>query len=208
MARPLKIVSIDGTRGAGKSSQVAMLSKHFKSIGMKVSTLKMTDGEPIQSGLIALEFTKIFLEKGEDHLVILDGSIARPMVGDIITGMSNTALFDKYKNLTEAYERLDHKYGIASFLMVMDDMEECNRRITKRKALTGVGAGEVEDLNQEHDIVSGMRFFNNHIVSKNIQFQVLDVEPHNTMNEIHKTIMTKLSDKYEFSKPKKDDNEW
>lgn len=168
----------------------------------------MTDGEPIQSGLIALEFTKTFLAKSDDHIVILDGSIARPMVGDIISGMSNTALFDKYKTLTQAYEALDHKYNIANFLMVMDDVEECKRRIQKHKTLTGVDNSELEDVDKENDVVSGMRFFNNHIVSKNIQFQVIEVDPRHSMIDINKMIMQKLSDSYDFSKPKKDDNEW
>jgi hypothetical protein len=208
MARPLRIISIDGTRGAGKTSQIAMLSRYFKSIGFQVSTLKMTDGDPIQSGIIALNYIESFLPKGDNTMVILDGSIARPMVADIITGMSNTNLLEKFKLLTHAYERVDHKYGIACFLMVMDDMQECNRRIEKFKSLTGIDANVVEDLIQERDIINGMRFFNNHIASKNIQFQVLDIEPHHSMLEIHKTIMGKLSDKYEFAKPKKDDNEW
>ena len=208
MVKPLRIISIDGTRGVGKSSQIAMLSKYFKSLGMSVSTLKMTSGEPIQSGLIALEFTKTFLEKSTDNLVILEGSIARPMVGDIMTGMSNTALLEKYKHLTHQYEVLFNSYGIANFLLVMDDISECNRRIKRFKDLTGHGNDPVENTSHEADIVSGMRYFNNHIASKNITFQVLDVRPTNTMLEIHKTIMDKLSEKYEFKKVKKDENEW
>jgi adenylylsulfate kinase-like enzyme len=122
MKRPLRIISIDGTRGAGKSSQISLLSKHLKSIGMTVSTLYMTAGEPIQSGLIAIEFCETFLAKNDKNVVILDGSIARPMVVDIMSGMSNTNLMEKYKALTSAFERLDHRYDVANFLLVMDDM--------------------------------------------------------------------------------------
>jgi thymidylate kinase len=206
MERPLKVVSIDGTRGAGKSSQIAMLSKHFKSLGLKVSTLKTTDGDPVQSGIVAMDFVDSFLSKNSDGIVIMDGSIARPMVADIITGMPTTTLLEKFKHLTHAYERINHKYGIVNFLIVMEDLEECEKRLEKFRSLTGQDSREIEA--NEQDVVSGMRFFNNHIASKNIQFQVLDIESHHSMNEIHKTIMEKLAEKYEFPKPKKDDNEW
>lgn len=208
MGRPLRIISIDGTRGAGKTSQIAMLSRHLKSTGMVVSTLKMTDGDPIQSGLIAMEFIESFLAKADNHAIILDGSIARPMVIDIMSGMSNTNLLDKYKTLTHAFEKMDHKYGIANFLLVMDDMEECNRRIKKFKDLTGQGNDEYLDLNQEHDIVNGMRFFNNHIASKNINFQILDLLPYQSMLEINKLVIAKLAEKWEFALPKKTADDW
>lgn len=208
MNRPLRVISIDGTRGAGKTSQISMLTKYFKSAGMVVSTLKMTDGDPVLSGIVTIEFAKSFLDKNNNNLVIIDGSIARPMVADMITGMSTVALQEKYKRLTSAYERLDHEFGVASFLMVMDDIEECNKRLRRKKALTGTSNNEVVDLIQEHDIVSGMRFFNNYIASKNIKFDVLDIHPLNSILDLNKSIITKLTEKYDFKKPKKDENDW
>jgi hypothetical protein len=208
MKRPLRIISMDGTRGAGKSSQIALLSKHLKSIGMTVSTLKMTDGEPIQSGLAAIDFCQNFLAKSDSHAVILDGSLARPMVIDIMAGMSNTNLMDKYKLLTTAFEKLDHQYDVAHFLLVMDDMAECARRIEKFKALTGQEKEGIEYFAHEQDIVSGMRFFNNHVASKNLIFQVLDLFPHQSMLEINKLVIAKLSEQYEFALPKRSAEDW
>lgn len=208
MKRPLKIISIEGTRGSGKSSQIAMLSRHFKNIGMSVSTLKAISGDPIQSGLVAIDFIEPFFNKHPNGLIIYDGSIARPMVEDLISGMPTPKLMDKFKALTQAYERIDHKYGIANFLMVMDDMEECKKRLLKHQELTGVDSKEIADTVHESDIVSGMRFFNNHISSKNIQFDVIDIQPHQSIIQINKIILDKLGEKYEFDKPKKDDNDW
>lgn len=208
MGRPLRIISIDGTRGVGKTSQIAMLSRHFKTLGMSVSTMKMTDGEPIQSGIIAVKSAESILNQGPNHMVIFDGSIARPMVGDIVTGMSPTKLLDKFKELLQAYERIDHQYGVASLLLVMDDMVECNYRIEKFRRLTGQEPDEYFDINIEHEVVSGMRFFNNHIASKNINFQVLDLLPHQSMLDINKSLLTKLAEKYDFPKPQRDPNDW
>lgn len=208
MGRPLRIISIDGTRGSGKTSQIAMLSKYFKLAGMRVSTLKTIDGDPIQSGIAAISCAESILSQGPENLIILDGSIARPMVMDIINGVTPTNLLDKFKTLTQKYEKLDHQYEIANFLMVMDDLEECNRRISKFANLTGQEVNSISNIHLEHDIVSGMRFFNNHIASKNISFQVVDVSPHQSMNEIHNIILSKLEKKYDFDKPKRDRDEW
>lgn len=209
MGRPLKIISIEGTRGSGKTSQIALLSKHFKRLGMAVSTLKMTDGDPIANGLIAMDFMEPFFNKFENGVVILDGSIARPMVTDIISGMPTPKVMDKYKLLTHAYERLDHQYGIANFLLVMDDLNECQRRIEKHRSLTGLDNIDIADPNHESDVISGMRFFNNHISSKNIQFNVIDIEPYYSMMTINQLILNKLAEQYEFEKSKKDDhNDW
>lgn len=208
MDKPLRVISIDGTRGAGKTNQIAMLSKHFKALGMSVSTLKMIDGDPIVSGLVSIQFVESFLKSAPNGLVIIDGSIARPIVVDIMSGMSTPNLLDKFKALTHAYERLDHAYHVASFLMVMDDLEECARRVEKLKVLTGRESQEISNWEQERDVISGMRFFNNHISSKNIRFQVLDIDPRHSIMDINKMIMKRLEEQYTFTKAQKDDSEW
>ena len=208
MNRPIRIISIDGTRGAGKTSQIAALSRYFKSIGFKVSTLNAISGEPIQSGMIAVNFIEGWLPKDPKNIVILDGSVARPIVGDIMSGMSTPNILDKYKLLMHGYERLEHQYGVASFLMIMDDLDECNRRIAKHKVLVGKGNDEIVDLHLEDDVVNGMKFFNNHVASKNLQFQSITVLPHESILMISKVILNKISEKYDLDQPKKNDEEW
>lgn len=200
------MISIDGTRGAGKTSQIGILARHFRSMGVNV--LSLNSGGGIKTEIETLSKAEEFLTSEPNGIVILDGSIARPIVMDIIAGMSNPTILEKYKELTHIYERLDHKYGIACFLMVMDDMEECNRRIKRKKELTGSGGLEIENLVEEGSIVSALRLFNNHITSKNIHFQTIVFEKTNPMLEINKTLILKLAEKYEFPSQKKDANDW
>ena len=206
MKRALRIISIDGTRGSGKTSQIAMLSRYFKAAGLQCLTLKA--GDDIKTGLAAIAQSESFLANDSNSIVIMDGSIARPMVADIITGMPTPAVMDKYKELTHAYEKINHTYGVACFLIVMDDVQECNRRILKFKELTGSTNQAIDDTATEADIVSGMRFFDNHVISKNIKFHVINVYPKNSILEINKSIMDRLSDRYDFPKTKKDSNDW
>ena len=205
MKKPLKIISIDGTRGAGKSSQIGVLSRHFKTLGLKVSSVKV--GGSIDDDMAHMAYIEAFLSKTSDGIVIMDGSIARPMVKDLISGIPTPTILEKYRELTHAYERLDHKYGIACFLIVMSDLRECGLRLEKYNKMMGLNT-PIPDLSAERDVVLGMKNFNNHIVSKNLNFQILDIVPENTMMEIQKAILEKLDEKYEFEKPKRDPNDW
>jgi deoxyadenosine/deoxycytidine kinase len=206
MKKPLRIISVDGVRGAGKTTQINMLSRYLKSLGYKVSTLM--GGEDIQHGLVSLAYVDSFLPKDPDSIVILDGSIARMMVVELVSGISPSLVSDKYKRLVYEYERLNHQYGILGLLFVMDDLEECKRRILKRNTLAGIVDENPSDLLSEIDVISGMRTFDNHITSKNIKFHTFNIDPKNTMLEIQKLVLEYLSTNYQLKKPKIDPNDW
>lgn len=205
MGKQVKIISIDGTRGSGKTSQIGMLARLFRSSGTPV--LVISAGKDVATGLVSADKTRAFLNENHNGLVFLEGSIARPMVSDLMIGMSRDGVIDKYKHLTHAYERLDHDYGLASFLMIMDDLSEGERRIKKNAALLGHGV-DAYDMAEESDIVNGMRFFNNHVASKNIQFRVVEIDNDNTMMEINKSIISALKNDYELPAIKKDESDW
>lgn len=205
MGRPLKVISIDGTKGSGKTSQIGMLARLFRSNGLPCEVFSA--GKTIPSGQLAIDKIRHFLKSNPDGIAILDGSIARMMVSELLIGKSKEKVMDEYKHLTHDYERLDHDYGIAAFLMIMDDLAECERRLNRQKQLLGVDAGTY-DLTHEADIINGMRFFNNHVASKNMTFRVIDIENNNTMMEINKTLLKILSENYTMPSLKKDDADW
>lgn len=205
MKKSLKIVSIDGTRGTGKSSQVRMLADYLKKAGLKCSTLKA--GEDAQHNLISLQFIESFLAKGDDHVVILDGSIARPMVTELISGTSAVDVIDHYKHVMHDYEKLNQKYGICGILFVMDDLEEILRRYERFTELTGIVIQDL-DLTKEHDIISGMRTFNNHIASKNISFHVFNMDSGDSIMAIQKEVVKYLHEKYDIPVPIRNQDDW
>lgn len=205
MARPLKIISIDGTKGSGKTSQIGMLARLLKD--NSIPCLVIQAGKDIAAGQVAIQKIRTFVSENPNGIAILDGSIARMMVSDLMIGKAKDRVIDEYKYLTHDYERLDHEFGIASFLMIMDDLKEGERRLVKRKALLGIEAEEY-DPGYEADIVNGMRFFNNHVASKNMTFRIIDIESEDTMMKIHKKLMDLLSNSYELPDLKKDKNDW
>jgi thymidylate kinase len=208
MSTPLRIVSIDGTRGAGKTSQIAMLSAFFKKAGLSPLIIKLREDSSIKENILSLQQAGDYLALDSSNAVLFDGSIARAMVVDLISGMPSAKLVDKYKELTHAYERVNHKYKVASFLMAMDDIAECSRRIEKHRSLSKLTSAPIENESVEKDVVSGMRFFNNHIASKNITFQVIDVDNTDTMRDLHSLILELLAKQYTMPVIKKDEDEW
>jgi thymidylate kinase len=206
MKKALKIISIDGTRGSGKTNQINMLARHFKTVGLVPSIVKI-ETTP-DSGLPNLQLIDEFLTKNSNGIVIMDGSIARPMVSDLIDGIASTKVIDRYKHSTHDYEKIDKKYGVAGILFVMDNLEEANNRLKKRNSMATPEGTSIDSLDRERDIVSGMRTFNNHIASKNIEFHTFNIEPTDSMLSIHREVLSYLSDNFNIPIVKKDENEW
>lgn len=205
MKKPLKIVSIDGTRGTGKSSQVRMLAAYLKKAGLKCSTLKA--GDDAQNSLVSLQFIESFLAKGDDHVVILDGSIARPMVTELISGTPSASVVEHYRHVMHDYEKLNQKYGVCGILFIMDDIPEILKRYERYTELTGIVVQDL-DLTKEHDIVSGMRTFNNHVASKNISFHAFNMQLDDSIMAIQKEVISYLHEKYDFPTPPRNQDDW
>lgn len=210
MKKSLRVISIDGTRGSGKTSQINMLSKHLKALGFIVSTLK--PGQSPQEIAIGFKYIDSFLPKDPKAMVIIDGSIARPMTTDLVFGKSSKEVVDSFKLPMHEFEKIDHLYGVVGLLFVMDDVVEANERVVNRsKMLIGqevsADVGPV-DVAKENEIVSGMRTFNNHIASKNINFHVFNIEPEDTILSVHKAVVDYLTERYDLPKLIKAQDDW
>ena len=206
MKNPLRVISVDGTRGSGKTSQINMLSRHLKALGFTVSILK--SGQTPQEITTILKHIDSFLPKDPKSMVIMDGSIARPMVADLVSGKPSTEVVDSFKLPMHEFERIDQKYGIVGILFVMDDIEESNRRVTNRAKILKEGDLSIVDTAKENEIISGMRTFNNHVASKNVDFHTFNIEPENTIMDIHKAVVDYLTEKYGLPRLLKTQDDW
>lgn len=207
MKKPLRVVSIDGNRGAGKSTQIKMLANYLKATGTKHIILDA--GNTVANGVDSIAKANEFLSQNADSVVLLNGSIARMMVREINDGVPTDRVLSTYNQLIHSYEVLNHKYGIAGILIVMDDLEECRKRLFKRDSALAVDEPyESPDLSKEKDLVSGMRFFDNHVISKGLKFHTINIEPSDSIMGINKAIVEYLSEHYEIKKPLSDDNGW
>lgn len=206
MENKLKIINVDGTKGVGKTSQINMLARYFKTLGFTVSVLKSaTNPEEMVAELKLIDY---LLFKDSKAIIIVDGSVARPMVTELISGIPGNQVIDKFKHVMHEYEGLDKKYGIVGLLLVMDEIHVAEDRFLRKKQYTPEITEEFGNHVNELDIVSGMRTFNNHIASRSIEFHVFNIEPEDTMMEIHKEILKYLSGEYNLPKPVKNQDDW
>lgn len=182
-----------------------MLAAYLKKAGLKCSTLKA--GGDAQHNLVSLQFIESFLAQGDDHVVILDGSMARPMVTELIKGVPASTVIDHFKHVMHDYEKLNQKYGVCGILFVMDDVEAILNRYEKYTELTGILVEDL-DLTKEHEIVSGMRTFNNHVASKNISFHVFNMEADDSIMAIQNEVVSYLHEKYEIPIPPRSQDDW
>lgn len=198
MRKYLRIINIDGTEGCGKTTQINLLSAYFTRLNIphKVNCLE----DNLESGIRTAEATKKYLEETDGAVVINDGSPARMVVTELVSGVPTNDILGKYKNLLFANEQLSHAYGTANLLLVLPDVAEANRRIQKRRELMGAKKYEL-NLELEKDIVKGMQFFDQHPTSKGLKFDVIKIGNQETMLEISESILKYLQDNFEIKNP-------
>lgn len=199
MEKKLSIINIDGTEGSGKTTQISHLAGFFRISGIPVLINYLDD--TITSALECSEKTRKFLEKNPDGLVINDGSIARMIVVDLVQAVPQLEVMEKYRTIIHEHEVLNHTYGMANVLMVLEDLEECNQRLQKLAKLTELNSQKIIDVDVENYIVAGIKNFDNNIISRNLSFYVIDIDKEDSILEIKDNILEYLRDNFKIKKP-------
>lgn len=199
MRRYLRIINIDGTEGSGKTTQIKMISDYFKTIGVPCKVNYLDDN--IESGIAACQETMKFLQENEYGVVINDGSPARMIVTDLVFGMQNLQVLEKYKELLQIQEVANHKYGTANLLLVMEDVDEAHRRLLRKGQLFGVDTYGIQDLQKETDVVNAMKKFDVHPASKGLKFDVINVGPKEPILDVSLKIKEFIDKNFEIKKP-------
>lgn len=199
MTKNLQIINIDGTEGSGKTTQILHLANHFKSKGLTVKVNYLEDS--IESALECAKKTKDFLEENPEGLVINDGSIARMMVIDLVRGASHLKTLEKHRPILFEHERLDHSYGMANVLVIMDDLESCNDRLKKESVLLANTSYKTINQKIERLVTQGIRSFNNNTITQNLHFHTMEVDSEDSILEIRDSIVEYLEENFTIKKP-------
>ena len=173
--KTVQIINIDGTRGAGKTTQVYQLKQYFMKLGRAVDINQMQNN--LESGLSVLNKTDEFLIKNPNGIVINEGSIARMIANDMSNNLPKDEIYDKYRKLLSKYEVMDHKYKNANVLLLLEDLAECNRRLKKQAELLKQSFGSTLFLEfTEVNILKLMKIFDNQTLVQNIKFESVYVK--------------------------------
>jgi len=203
MRKKLKIVTLDGIDGIGKTSQAIVLSNYFKNLGIpcKINTLKEDDVSFISEHI---DNIKLFIKENPEGIIINDGSIAKMMIVDLCNGIKRDDVLEKYKNALYEYQVLNHLYGICNILILLDDVSICDERIKKRDSLLGVESRGILDYQKEVVLMEGMKTFDNHIASKNLIFHIVNTIPEDSILDINKEVIEIINQNFEIKKPSKE----
>ena len=196
MLRKLDIINIDGMPGIGVSSQVSLLINHFKDLNKYIGTID-NNAESIDN------FYKEANERliKDPNMVILgDGSIAQSIQIDLQNGLKKRDFEDKYGEIVRNYEKMNHLYGVANILIIMNDIEECKSRIERRDRLLKETSDTI-DFEKEKVIFEGLKKFDSYVFTINIKFYTLEVNKYDTILDIHYKILKLLKDNFEIKKP-------
>ena len=197
MKKDLRIVSIDGIRGVGKTSQAFLLCRYLESYDINSKLLKLEDN--IESILDSIDKLWKMLEK-EDCIVICDGSIARMIEVDIQRQMPMKDVYEKYRIVINEYEKLYHKYGMANLLITINEPTECQERINKRNSLFKESI-ELIDIVGQNNISSGLSRFDSYVFNVNIKFHTVETEKEDSMLDVRDDIYKILESNFNIKKP-------
>lgn len=200
MKKLLKIVNIDGVRGIGVTTQTNMLRLSLQKMGLSVKSLKME--KTVDSISKCLSEIESIINENSNDVVVIEGSMARAISIDILSGMSQSLISDKYREIINKYEVLNHKYGIANILLISDDLKMCEDRIKKRKRLLNQQDMSDVDFNLEKDIVKHMNLLDNTTIIKSIKFHIINIEKDDYMLNVQDAIITYLDNNFQTKKLK------
>lgn len=194
----LRIINVDGTRGCGKSTQINLLANYLKQLGISVL---VNDVRNAETAHFAYEKTLNFLQASETNIVINNGSIARPVLEDLVSGTSKEEVESIYKNYIFNTNQLYFEYGAANLLLVLEDLDCANSRIAKKNQLLKTETPLILDQMREKSIVEGMMHFDDHVLSKNMEFIHILIDASDSMLAVRQKITDYLNEHFEIKKP-------
>jgi thymidylate kinase len=186
----LRAVNIDGLDGIGKSTQTNVLAVHLNKNNIPYKIIQLEDN--LENITKCLQQTKDFLLLNPSGIVISDGSIAKAMVLELIAGISQPIIVEKYRKVIHEYECLAHQYGMANLLLVSTDIDMCQRRIEKREKLLGNHIEKNTNHSHENHVIRLLRTFDSHTLSRSLKFNVINIEENNSILDVHRLIVDSL----------------
>lgn len=196
MKKKLQIINIDGTEGSGKTTQINNLAGFLRTKGFNILVNYLDDN--MESALECSEKTNKFLEENPEGLVINDGSIARMIVSDLSKGLSQHDAIEKYRPIIHEHEKMYHKYGTANLLFIMDNLEECSRRLEKEASLLKRESYKKIDPAMEKTIIQGLRKFDSNMITNNLNFNTVEIDQYDTILELKNSIIKHLQERFDI----------
>lgn len=194
--KKIRLITIDGVEGIGKTTQANHLVVYLKEKGY--NPILIDTDENLESALNNIHKSSDFLKKNDKNIVISDGSFGKIMVIDKLKGIPQRDILEQYKEVIHEYEVLAHKYGMLNLLMIMEEINICSKRVKKRERLLGNLSEGIIDIHKEKEIIDELKRLDNFVAFGNLKFDVFSVEPEDSILEIHSRCLELIKKRFEI----------
>lgn len=194
----LQILNIDGTQGCGKTTQLNLITAPYRALELpiKYNLVKPTK----ESIMVAAKETAVFLQENPEGIVLNDGSLANPMIQELIKGTPLSLIEDDFRDLLYNFQVLSHSYAMANIIIIPENMEMCDKRIKLGQKLSLLEETGIEDVFLQQEIMKGFNIFDHSSLSRNLKFQTLTVYENENMMEINKNLIKMVSVDFDIKK--------
>jgi len=228
--KKIKFVTVDGSDGLGKTTQLTQLKMLLKNGGLNIHDTRLLGGDKTDDFQLALrtvllhdkfpsdsveleeqlfamtdlegiKIAKKFLEDNEDAFILKDRGICSHLVYALAKGMTLEALIECHKDVIKEEELLNDKYGVLNIVMVPDAVEWPLDRIRKRAETTGEPIVErLENIDNQERVINFLKQIENYDILRNLTIEVIEVSEIDSIQDVQKKVNSVL-EKYDIVYP-------
>lgn len=185
----IRVVSIDGNNGVGKTTQAKLLKNKLKNTDI------LSFPDSVEEAVFFFQMIQKALRNNLDRFIIVENSIAKLIAKDLLAGIDLNTLMEKYREINYLYSSLNHEFGMATLVLTLEDSKECIDRIQKRNLLNPSMYVPLESYDFSVDFMSVISSIDNHVATQDIKIQKIVTYKNDSMIEVHEKILKELKDK-------------
>ena len=226
--KTVRMVTVDGSDGLGKTTQLTQLKMALKSAGANIHDTRLLGGDKTDDYQLALrtvllhdkfpkdsveleeqlfaltdlegiKIARKFLETDSSGVVLKDRGLASHLVYALAKGMTLEQVAEVHKNVIKEEELINQDFGVLNIIMVPDAVAWPLERIRKRAETTGEPIVErLENLDNQERVINFLKQVKNYDILRNLNVEVVEVFEDDSILEV-KAKVSKVLENYDIS---------
>jgi hypothetical protein len=181
-----QVINIDGIPGSGVSSQINLLNRYFKDLGVDLLIQRIIDSTTYCGAVAQINYD--FNHKNT-QVALNTGSLGSLIARKVLNGsqMSDLGLEQEIY----LHECLAHLYKITNIVLVPEKVDFCIDRLKQVNKLRNIEIN-TEDPSYYEKYLQILNNLNSLMLTINLKFTIIEVRERDSILDIHKKIMEKI----------------